>query len=77
MKTYWGSGGRAPHHFTPSEITPGICWIEGWMGPRASLDMVSRIIPSPCQKSDPNHPAHSQYQNSYTDSKHYVYMHAL
>jgi hypothetical protein len=37
-----------PGRFTPRERTPGGYWIEGWVGPRAVLDMVGkRKIPSP------------------------------
>jgi hypothetical protein len=47
-----------PGHFTPRERVPGTRWIGGWEGPRASLDMVvMRKIPSPCQDSNPDHPA--------------------
>jgi hypothetical protein len=49
-----------PSHFTPRETAPGTHWIGGWVGPRAGLDaVVKRKIPSPCQDSNPNHPAHS------------------
>jgi len=45
-----------PGHFTPRERDPGTHWIGGWVGPRASLDMVlKRKIPSPCQALNPNH----------------------
>jgi hypothetical protein len=39
--------------FTPGEIVPGTHWIEGWVGPRASLDTVEkRKISCPCQESN-------------------------
>jgi hypothetical protein len=46
-----------PSHFTPRERTPGTHWTGSWVGPRASLDTVSkRKIPSPHRESNPNHP---------------------
>jgi len=59
VKTYWGSGGIAPHIidfgtrsdewsgscpscFNPRERVPGTDWIGGWVGPRASLDVVAK-----------------------------------
>jgi len=29
-----------PRHFTPRERAAGTYWIGGWVGPRASLDVV-------------------------------------
>jgi hypothetical protein len=41
-----------PGHFIPRERAPSTCWIGGWVGPRASLDMVvKRKITSPLQES--------------------------
>jgi len=40
----------------PCRFTPRTHWVEGWVGPRAGLDMVSkRKIPSPRQESNPDH----------------------
>jgi hypothetical protein len=37
---------------------PSTHWIGGWVGPRDSLDrMAKRKISSPCQDSNPGHPA--------------------
>jgi hypothetical protein len=37
------------------ERTPGTYWIEDWMGPRASLDMVAnKKIPSPAGNQNPS-----------------------
>jgi hypothetical protein len=43
-----------PGSFTPRERAPGIHWIGGWVGPRASLDtaVVKRRIPSPYRDSN-------------------------
>jgi len=41
-----------PDRFTPKERTSGAHWIEGWVGPRAGLDVVvKRKIPRPCRDS--------------------------
>jgi len=70
MKVYWGSrdivhtltsalngsewSALCPSGFTPRERTLGIDSVGGWVGPRASLDMVvKRKIPSPCWDSYP------------------------
>jgi len=45
---------HAPAALPPSERAPATCWIGGWAGPRASLDLVvKRKIPSPCRDSNP------------------------
>jgi hypothetical protein len=33
-----------PGHFTPGERVPGIHWIGGWVGPRASLGGVEKTF---------------------------------
>jgi hypothetical protein len=33
-----------PGRLTPGERTPGTHWIEGWVGPRSSLDDVEKKI---------------------------------
>jgi hypothetical protein len=45
-----------PGHFTPTERDPGTHQIGGWVGPRASLGMVLRKIPSLDQGSNPDDP---------------------
>jgi hypothetical protein len=52
IKVYWESGGIEPHildlgtrwrwvvSFTPWPLYPGTHWTGGWVGPRASLDVV-------------------------------------
>jgi hypothetical protein len=69
------NGGRrsasCPSHFTPKERAYGTHWIGGWVALRANMDVVlKRKIPSPCQESNPDHPAHSQslYRLSYPES---------
>jgi hypothetical protein len=63
-----------PGHFTPRERDPCIHWIKGWVGPRASLDMVSkRKIPSlwpgiEPQSSDHPQPIAGWYTDSYSSS---------
>jgi hypothetical protein len=60
-----------PGRFTPKERDPGTHWIGGWVGPRASLDVMSkRKITSSRQESKPDRPARSQslYQPSYPGS---------
>jgi hypothetical protein len=43
-----------PGGFNPREGAPGTHWIGGWVGPRASLDVVvKRETPSPRRKSNP------------------------
>jgi hypothetical protein len=54
--------------FTPRESVPNTNWIGGWVGPRASLDTVSkRKIPSPCRDSNPDHPIVQPVVSHYTD----------
>jgi hypothetical protein len=49
-----------PGCFTPRESAPGTHWIGGWVGPRASLDVVvKRKTPRPCQ--DSNHKVTNMY----------------
>jgi len=43
----------------PRERAPDTQWIGGWVGHKASLNVVARIYPSPCQESNPSHPAYS------------------
>jgi hypothetical protein len=46
------------NRFTPTERTPRNWWTEGWVGPRASLDiMKKRYISWPCRDQTPDHPA--------------------
>jgi hypothetical protein len=64
MKTYWGSGSTSSHpgRFTPGLRAPCTRWIRGWVGPRSSLDAVTKsknIIIAPCRESIPGRPAHS------------------
>jgi hypothetical protein len=33
-----------PGRFTPGERAPGTSWIGGWVGPRAGLDDVLKIL---------------------------------
>jgi hypothetical protein len=33
-----------PGHFTPWERAPGTHWTGGWVGPRAGLDDVEKIL---------------------------------
>jgi hypothetical protein len=48
----WSASRPAP--FNPKERDPGTQWIEGWVGPRADLDVVvKRKIPIPCRDSKP------------------------
>jgi len=43
-----------PDRFTPNEKAPGTLWIGGWVGSRASLDVVVKgNIPTP--NRDSNH----------------------
>jgi hypothetical protein len=45
-----------PSCFTPRERAPGTHWIEGWVGPRASLGtMVNVKIASPAKTQTPDH----------------------
>jgi hypothetical protein len=48
-----------PGALPPREKAPGTHWIEGWLGPRASLDaaVVKKKIPSPLWQSNPDRPA--------------------
>jgi hypothetical protein len=49
-----------PNHFTLGERVPGTHWIRDWVGPTASLDMVTkRKNTCPCQESNPCRPARS------------------
>jgi hypothetical protein len=60
-----------PSRFTPREGVPATRWIGGWLGSRASLDMVSkRKIPSPRRESNSDHPTCSQslYRQSHPDT---------
>jgi hypothetical protein len=55
----------------PQGKSPCVHWLGGWVGPRTSLDAVSkRKIPSPRRDSNPDHPARSQspYWPSYSYS---------
>jgi len=53
---WWSAS--CPGCFTHGKISPDTHWIEGWVGPRTSPDMMARReIPSPCWESSPNHPA--------------------
>jgi len=39
-----------PSCFTPRERAPSTCWIRGWVGPTAVLDMVvKRKFPAPAR----------------------------
>jgi len=41
------SGSLCPGYFTSREGTPSTCWLGGWVGLRASLDVVEkRKIPA-------------------------------
>jgi hypothetical protein len=54
--------------FTPRVTSPGTRWIGGWVGPRASLDTVSkRKIPSPHRESNSDHPIVQPVASRYTD----------
>jgi hypothetical protein len=35
--------------FYPRERTPGTCWLGGWVGARAGLDIVSEKVPAPAR----------------------------
>jgi hypothetical protein len=35
---------HAPAAFSPAEGAPGTYWIEGWVGPRAGLDSVTKTL---------------------------------
>jgi hypothetical protein len=67
----WGNGGIAPpfltlalnggewsasrFYFTPEETAPGTHYIQGWVGPRAGLDvMEKRKISCPYQELNPD-----------------------
>jgi hypothetical protein len=66
MVTMWSASQPGP--FIPRETAPRIHWIEGWVGPRASLDTVEkRKIPSPCRDSNPDHPIVEPVVSHYTD----------
>jgi hypothetical protein len=57
-----------PGHFTSRERAPGTHWLGGWVGPRASLDMVSKTkIPNPYQESNPDHLNIQPIASCYTD----------
>jgi hypothetical protein len=43
--------------FPPEEDT-GTHWLECWIGPRASLDVVAKRKILPYQEFNPDHPAH-------------------
>jgi hypothetical protein len=54
-----------PSCFTPRERAPSSHWIGGWVGPRASLDNVEKIL-YPTRTRPLSHPDHSQpYQLCY------------
>jgi hypothetical protein len=38
------------------ERAPSTNLIEGWVGPRASMDAAKRKNPYPCQQMNPDHP---------------------
>jgi hypothetical protein len=40
-----GSASR-PYRFTPGERAPSTHWIGGWVGPRAGMDDVEKILQS-------------------------------
>jgi hypothetical protein len=53
--------------FTLRERAPGTHWIGGWVGPRNSLDTVSkRNIPSPRQESNSDHTIVQPVASCYT-----------
>jgi hypothetical protein len=56
-----------PSPLTPRERALGTHWIGGWVGPRASLDMVlKRKIPKPHQDLNPAHPSNiTAFTNSW------------
>jgi hypothetical protein len=57
-----------PGRFTPRERAPATHWIGGWVGPRACLDMVSKIkVPKPLRESNPDHPIVQLVASRYTD----------
>jgi hypothetical protein len=57
-----------PSHFTPRERVPVTQRIGGWVGPRASLDAVSKgKIPSPRRESNSDHPIFQPVASRYTD----------
>jgi hypothetical protein len=59
-----------PGRFIPCEIVPGTHWIRGWVGPRASLDIVDKRKSCSCQVSNPGclPCSPSLYQLRYPDS---------
>jgi hypothetical protein len=55
---------HAPANLSPGKELP----VGGWVGPRTSLDMVSkRKIPSPRRESNPDHPIVQPIASRYTD----------
>jgi len=49
-----------PCHSTPRERATGTHWAEGWVGRRASLDVVAKIKHyCSCWELNPRHPAHN------------------
>jgi hypothetical protein len=81
MKTYWSSGGIAPHildlgirwrlivSFTLRPLyLQDTHWIGGWVVPRAVLDaVVKRKIPSSRRKWNPRTPIVHPVAQRYTD----------
>jgi hypothetical protein len=59
-----------PGRFIPGERAPGIHWRGGWVGPRAGLGAVKKIISHPRRGSNPGSPSRSPspYQLSYPGS---------
>jgi hypothetical protein len=57
-----------PQLLYPKERAPGTCWIGGWLGPRAILDVaVKRKILSPHQESNPRTLIIQPIAQHYTD----------
>jgi hypothetical protein len=55
-----------PGRFTPGEGAPSTCWMGGWVGPRADLDNVEKILdPTGTPNSDP--PVVQPVTSRYTD----------
>jgi hypothetical protein len=58
---------HAPAALPPREGAPGTRWIGGWVGPRAVLDAVVKIIPSSRRESNPRTPIIQPVAQRYTD----------
>jgi hypothetical protein len=59
---------HAPAALPPGKEPPSTHWIGGWVGSRAILDVVvKKIIPSPCQESNPRTPIVQPIAQHYTD----------